>query len=131
MSYADLDFYKNTYFGEDPGDDTAINKALSRASDAIDAVCNGPIDTSEIYERQVTDLKKANCAQAEFYILNGEPFNDVEGQNVKIGNFSYSGQSSAGDAGMISERANMYLAMSGLYQGGLPSAGGKCDCSTY
>ena len=115
MSYADVTYYKDTYKGLDPGDDAEISKFLERATDDINAVCGGLFEEDSVYSQQWTLLKKANCAQADWYLQNGETYNDEKGQSVKVGQFSHSGGSGAGSlAGILSSRANMYLNQSGL-----------------
>ena len=67
--YADLAYYKTSYIGE-TATDAEITKWLSRAGDDIDATTGG-IDTDTLNSFQLELVKTANCAQAEFYIMNG------------------------------------------------------------
>ena len=117
--YADLTYYKTTYIGE-TATDAEITKWLSRASDDIDAMTGG-IDTDDLNSFQLELVKKANCAQAEFYIMNG----DVMGgsaSSISLGSFSMSG---ASETGSFSSRAKNYLILAGLGFAGVQIAGGQ------
>ena len=117
--YADLAYYKSTYIGE-TATDAEITKWLSRASDDIDAMTGG-IDTDTLNSFQLELVKKANCAQAEFYIMNG----DVMGgsaSSISLGSFSMSG---ASETGSFSSRARNYLNQAGFGFAGIPVAGGQ------
>ena len=73
--YADINFYKEEYLGEDPQDDVLLNKLLSRASDDVDYYAP-ELEVSELSIKDLELVKKATCAQAEFYVLNGEEYNN-------------------------------------------------------
>jgi hypothetical protein len=110
MAYADLTYYKTTYLGTSVID-AETTKWLSRAADDIDAM--GSIDVDELTASQLELLKKANCAQAEYYVSNGAIYNEGV-QSASIGKFSYSGKSSSGMQGLLSSRAMQYLLTAGL-----------------
>lgn len=67
MAYADLDFYKNTYFGN-VVPDADFPRMSERASDYIDQItfCR-LVDGLPDDERQQNRIKKAVCAVAEKY----------------------------------------------------------------
>lgn len=110
MAYADLSYYKTTYLGASVID-AETTKWLSRASDDIDAMVS--IDVDELTAGQIDLLKRANCAQAEYYVSNGATYNDGV-QSASIGKFSYSGKTSSGMHGLLSSRAMQYLLTAGL-----------------
>ena len=114
IACTDLAYYKSTYIGSH---DAEITKWLSRAADDIDAMTGG-IDTDTLNSFQLELVKKANCAQAEFYIMNG----DVMGgsaSSISLGSFSMSG---ASETGSFSSRARNYLNQAGF---GLPVSGSR------
>lgn len=84
MSYIDSAFYKNVYLGQDAGTDFA--RLEMRASDDIDNMCNGFIfDKLEDWRKEL--VKKAVAAQVEYYVVNGETYNDVE-NGGSLGSYS-------------------------------------------
>lgn len=108
--YADLDYYRTTYIGETVSDDTTLTKYLTRATQDIDTASLGRIDTDDMGDEQLTLLKNANCAQAEFYAQNGTA--DLGG-SVSLGSFSGSDGGSMSFGGMCS-RAIRFLSLTGL-----------------
>ena len=120
MSYADLAYYKTVYKGIDPQDDVELQTALDRATDDIDIRCSGPLTESDYHANQWENLKKANCAQAEFYVQNGDVYNSTTGESATIGKYSYSG----GKGGaLVSPRFKQYLAASGICNSAVPVKG--------
>ena len=117
--YADLTYYKTDYIGE-TATDAEITKWLSRASDDIDAMTGG-IDTDTLNAFQLELVKKASCAQAEFYIMNGDVLGG-SASSISLGSFSMSG---ASETGSFSSRARNYLYQAGLGFAGIPIAGGQ------
>lgn len=122
MSYADFSYYKNTYFGD--GDDFEINKALSRAYDDINLVIAGPVNLSDYYPIQQESLKKAQCAQAEWYLSNGYDYIGGSVESASLGSFSYKEDSAdKSKIGILSVRASQYLDQSGLNSRAVPVSG--------
>lgn len=124
VGFIDLDYYKNVYSGYDPGDDDELTKAIIRASDDINAAAGWQLgsDISELDTIVKNLVYKATAAQTEWYVLNGETYNEDSGAgSVTISKFSYSNGSSSsasGDSMSLCKRAKMYLAQSGLmYRG--------------
>ena len=114
MSYADLDYYKNTYLGEDPGDDTELQKWLNRATDDIDIAYGGSFDEDDYHSTQWAALQNACSAQAEFYVMNGDTYNtDGIVQSASVGKFSYSGNATGGSS-LFCKRARAYMMRSGV-----------------
>ena len=107
MAYATEDFYKDVYRGADGGEEF-----LARASDDIDMQVVRAIDVSALCSEQIELLAKATCAQAEGYVLSGDPDNTVEG-SVSLGSFSIS-QGGAKKVGKLYKRAGDYLFLAGL-----------------
>lgn len=113
MVYADATYYKSTYHGRAASDDTTLGVWLSRASDDIDMINFGAVDTDELSAGELENLKKATCAQAENYVINGEQGGDVE--SFSLGAFSMKKSSTADSSGgMICDRAQMYLMLAGI-----------------
>src|SRR5574343_1709296 len=109
--YADVDFYKNTYGGA-LAPDPVITKWLGRAHDDIDVLTDHMIDVAVLPSLFLELVKKAECAQAEHYIINGDTMQSCVSQ-ASIGGFSYSAIERN-----FSPRARMYLTSAGLlYRG--------------
>ena len=117
MSYADKTYYRNTYIGRACTVDATLEKWLSRASDDLDIFTYNGIDTDALSADQLTALQKACCAQAEHYVIDGDEIDSTE--SFSLGSFSIeSTGSSGGGAGVLCERAERYLSLSGLlYRG--------------
>lgn len=97
MSYANVDYYKNTYKGK--MDDETAEIMLSRASDIVDQLAYGRIQGrgfSNLTEYQQTQIKKAVCSQADYmhelemfpenvssYSINGVSITVGEGGNTR------------------------------------------------
>ena len=121
MSYADLTYYRATYLGDDPGD-PELQKLLDRAADDIDMFCTGPLALTEYTSGQQSLIKKANCAQTEYYVINGETYNTGSAESESIGKYSHSG----GSPGFIAPRAKNYLFMAGIARVAVPVLGRTC-----
>jgi hypothetical protein len=123
MSYADLDYYRDTYKGEPETDDTTLQKWLDRATDDIDYVTNNNIDVSTLTVYQLEELKKANCAQSETYVKNGDLNGDGSFNEVSVGSFSIKGGMIVSGGVIISGRAYRYLSNAGLLYRGISVCG--------
>lgn len=126
MAYIDLDYYKNTWMGADPGDDTELQKLIDRASDIIDMLTRKRIlDFNDLNSIQQDYVQKATAAQTEFLVSVGENYNtDGSINSVKVGSFSYSEGSqnqkpSNSMAQSVSALAREYLSFTGLSYGGV------------
>ncbi len=116
MSYADATFYLSDYLGTDPGDSQALARYLARASDDIDLATQFQIVTVDLSAQNLALVKKANCAQAEFYVMNGDTYNDQE-RAESIGILSFSRNKALiqpRPTGSICARAQQYLEQTGL-----------------
>ena len=122
MAYATLEYYQNTYKGT-LSTTTEVEKMLERASDDIDLVTHNSFTVDALTEYQLEQVKKACCAQAEYYVLNGETYNDSGAGSVTIGKFSMSGGSS-GAGKTMNRRGMQYLDQAGLLFAGVQLAGG-------
>ena len=116
-----LDYYKNTYYGEDPDNDTELTKLIIRASDDVTAFClwnnlDGLEDFNDVVKNCVF---KATAAQTEWYVLNGETYNNDDSTSVSISKYSYGGNTKANANGVqLCQRALLYLEQLGLdYRG--------------
>jgi len=130
MSYADLTYYKSTYYGYDPGDDTEIAKNLSRATDDINSLC-GRI--SDFIETDYTTaewnyLKKINCTQAEYLIKTGDDGTEKEIKSESTSNYSYQYKDNQGMSGGLCKRALKLLRISPFYTPNILATGDRlCD----
>ena len=108
MAYADKTYYRNTYIGESCTVDATLDKWLSRATDDIDIYCMNSIVLADLTAAELENLKKANCAQAENYVINGSGTDDYE--SASLGSFSYKKSADDNDrGGVLGERAARYL----------------------
>ena len=113
MSYADKTFYRSTYIGRAITSDTELEKWLSRASDDLDIFTFGSIVVDDLEPAQLDALQKACCAQAENYVINGDEIDRAK--SVSLGAFSMTEDTSEGGGqGVLCERAERYLSLSGL-----------------
>lgn len=121
MPYITLDYYKTDYLGVDPSDDTALGRAIARASDDVDMQTGYGIVLADLDAAQLAMVEKATAAQAEFYVQNGDTYNEAgQVSGERIGSYSRSGASGASDSSPVAlcPRARAYLEQSGLmYRG--------------
>lgn len=119
MSYADADFYTNTYGGALPAD-AALEQLLARASDDIDRATFGRIPAqggltvlSPFCQKQV---QLAVCAQADYLQTTGG-LSDLAGVgSYRIGDVSL--QLDGASALLLAPRARGYLEPTALlYRG--------------
>lgn len=124
MAYIDLDYYKNTYLGVDPNDDTELQKLIDRSEDIIDLITRDRIEDFDDLNSLIQDqIKKATSAQTEFLVVNGENYNDSgEINTAKVGSFSYSKNLSKSSNPLKNSIAPMvytYLHKTGYTYGGV------------
>lgn len=113
MAYIDLTYYKTTYGGYNPGTDALIQTAINRAEDLVDIQTGFSIPYTTLETWQDTILKKAVAAQTEFYLQNGEGYNDSGSDSESIGAYSYSGKGQSG-GDRLSPRAKSFLVQTNL-----------------
>ena len=119
MPYADKAFYRSTYIGRAITSDAELEKWLSRASDDLDIFTFGSIVVDDLEPAQLDALQKACCAQAENYVINGDETGRAK--SVSLGAFSMSEDTTEGGGqGVLCERAERYLSLSGLLFRGVP-----------
>lgn len=118
MSYANVEFYKNTYCGNSIPDD-CIQKELDKASDAVDIVTRmrikrlGGINAlSEFNQRQI---QMAVCCQAD-YLYSKSSLSDVS--SYSIGDVSVS-VDAASSSKTYDSQCLFYLNSTGLTYRGL------------
>ena len=116
--YADSTYYLTTYLGVDPANSTALNRALARASDDVDLATQFSIDLLTISATNLTLVKKANCAQAEFYVMNGDTYNEPEkAESVSILSFSQNkALTQPKPTGGLCARSMQFLEQTGLME---------------
>ena len=120
MAYITESYYSSTYYGASAGSD--FNRLAARASDDITLACpmakkvDGAIDLSALSADQVSLLMRATCAQIEWYVNNGDDYN--ESQEVggeAIGNWSrQTNLTQRRNPMSLAPRAKAYLEQSGL-----------------
>ena len=86
----------------------------------VDFVTDSCIVESDLTLFQLMALRKATCAQTEYYIQNGETFNSSGMQSVGIGKFSYTAGGTQSEGDSVSPRARLYLNQAGLMFAGIP-----------
>jgi hypothetical protein len=114
MPYVDAAYYLKSYLGTDPGQ--GLERFLARASDDVELACPAGIVLADLDAAQLALVKKATCAQVEFYVSNGDTFNESErAGSVSIGSFQHtvSNQQRKSPAALC-PRAMAYLEQSGL-----------------
>ncbi len=114
MAYADLTYYTDTYKGTDAPTDE-IETLLERASDDIDAVTGDGVEMDDLSAFQKTLVQKATCAQADYYVLNGEIYNTGgSAQQESIGKYSYNAGNGGAVSSLYAPRMLQYLERAGL-----------------
>lgn len=107
MSYATYAQY--IALGYQSAAQTTVEAYLARASDDMDIVSLGKLDSTALEVEELAILVKATCAQAEHYVLNGT--SGFEG-SVSLGIFSMSGVKKPVE--VVCDRAMRFLAMIGM-----------------
>ncbi|WP_313627582.1 hypothetical protein [Enterococcus italicus] len=120
--YADEVFYKDDYEGT-PFEAGNFSRLSKRASDIIDALTDyqvSKIGLDKFSEHVQLLIKKACCAQVEYYQIEGIQ-SDISGTtqsggSLSIGGFSYSGgmQSTSKQANRVAPACLSYLEATGL-----------------
>lgn len=114
IGFIDINYYLNEYFGANPNDDDLLTRMIIRASEDLDALTGYQITDISEYDAIVKNLiYKATAAQTEYYVLNGENYNEVQTDSVSIGKYSESGSKVSGKIKLCA-RARMFLEQSGL-----------------
>lgn len=121
MAYITLSYYKTDYLGVDPSDDTALTRAIARASDDVDMQTGYGIVLDDLDAAQLAMVQKATAAQAEFYVQNGDTYNEAgQVSGERIGSYSRSGGAAASKSqSSLCPRARAYLEQSGLMSRGI------------
>lgn len=121
MPYIDLTYYKTTFLGSDPSNDTLLNKAIARASDIIDVLTHYcmvddrlkdyvPFDSQPTFVQG--QVKKATSALVEHYILQGgyDATRQVNVSMARVGDFQFN----ASNIEEVPENVIAYLSTTGL-----------------
>lgn len=128
----DFAYYSTVYMGSE-ADQASFPALCARAGDVIGAMIRWK-DPATLTPFQRTLVKKAICAQVDFFAVNG--LDSVAGGNERgftVGKVSVSGKSGSeiahkgAMAGNISPMATLYLEQSGLMNPAVPVVGG-CVC---
>jgi hypothetical protein len=132
MAYIDSTYYTSTYYGTSAG--SSFDKYASRASDDIDMACMHSIVLADLDALQLALIKKATCAQVEWYVAQGDLYNEQgSASSESIGGYSRSGGGNASKSPIaLSPRAMAYLEQSGLTNRACAIIGtyqhyGECD----
>ena len=140
MAYVTESYYETTYFGVDAGTD--FNRLAARASDDITSACpmadkdstGEALDQTDLTVEQIALLKKATCAQIEYYVQNGDDYNDSQDVgSVSIGSYSHQRNlTQTKKPSSLSARALVYLEQSGLMSRAAHVFGAsRCSCQGY
>lgn len=87
--YVDETYYTDTYLGQDVGAD--FNRLAARASEDVDRAAGDSFVFEDLTTFQAELVKKATCAQIEYYFLNGEAYNEARNAgSEKIGGYERS-----------------------------------------
>ena len=133
MAYVDYTYYTDVYFGASlEADDW--NRYEARAEEAIDLLCRGRIASGEIASNSPavqTLVRKAICAQIEYYIENGieVAVGGIKDSGFTVGKVTVHGASGAaakaatGAQTMISPQAIAFLEQTGLINPAVGSVG--------
>jgi hypothetical protein len=116
MAYADLTYYRSTFYGRPCPDDAELTRLLSKASDDIDLYTNFAFTFSELSLSMQEFIKKSTCAQAENYVINGDGLDSCN--SLSLGSFSISGGTTS-QIGSLCDNALKYLSHTGLTYRGL------------
>lgn len=113
MSYCTASYYDSVYFGESAGD--RFDRLAARASDDIDIAARFQVNLAALPAAHRDLVAKATAAQIEWYVLNGDTYND-QGDTESIGSYSRTGGKSAvtGKPAALCPRARAYLEQTGL-----------------
>jgi len=114
MAYIALEYYKTDYVGNDPGDNTELNRYIARASDIIDILTDDNISSIEsltVFQQKC--VKKATAAFTEYFVENGDVFSEQASGSESIGSWSQSGASGE-KSKMLSKVGLSWLYKSGL-----------------
>lgn len=88
MAYADFDFYKGVYFGDELTEEDAAEKYLERASDEVNALTfDRLVESFPTVETHAVKVKKAVCAVAEVLYLTDCQRKAVAAQKTEDGSF--------------------------------------------
>lgn len=113
MAYIDAQYYTSFYYGISAGSDFA--RLAKRASDDVDIACNYGIVLDDLSPQQLEQLKNAVAAQIEYYVENGDEYNNsVAGGSVSVGSYSESAGNGQRSPAALCPRAMAYLEQTGL-----------------
>lgn len=114
MAYIDATYYTNTYYGKSAGTD--FDRYAARSSDDIDMACMQSIVLADLDPLQLELVKKATCAQVEWYVSQGDLYNESEqAGSEQIGGYSRNiGLTQRKSPVALCPRAMAYLEQTGL-----------------
>ena len=94
--------------------DDELTKLNHPSTDDINAKCNWQIDDISTYAVIIKEPGvQGNAAQVEWYVLNGNTYNDDTIGDVTVSKFSYSGTIKGSSKNNLCS-ANMFLEQTGL-----------------
>lgn len=136
MAIVSFEYYHTTYMGQE-ADQESFPAFEARAEDIVCAMTRWQVSEETIAELPVlvqTLVKKAICAQADYFAVNGlDSAAGNDGRGFTVGKVSISGKSGGEVAhkgalsGNISPLTLMYLEQTGLMNPAVPVIGG-CRC---
>lgn len=113
MAYVDAQYYSLLYYGISVESD--FDRLAKRASDDVDIACNYGIVLDDLSPQQLGQLKNAVAAQIEYYVVNGDEYNNsAAGGSVSVGSYSESAGNGQRSPAALCPRAMAYLEQTGL-----------------
>jgi hypothetical protein len=107
MAHISAAYYIDEYIGESAGDQ--FPRYAARASDDIDLTVGEPLSIEALPEAQQRLVKKATAAQVEWYVINGDTYNEATSGVESIGSFSRSQGGPIKPPAALCSRARAYL----------------------
>lgn len=125
ISYADYEFYTNTYHGTEFGSQEEALPLLEKASDAVRRAIRYKDELNAPTAFQTEHLKRATCLTADFFCAQGDggvTAGGVSGYSIGDVNMQLGGNNDADTISMnrygVSQRAYEELVVTGyLYRG--------------
>lgn len=133
MAIVDFTYYYNTYLGQE-ADQTSFPAFEARAEDIVCAMTRWQVSEATVAGLPAfvqTLVKKAICAQADFFAVNGlDSAAGNDGRGFTVGKVTVQGKAAEGMvrsgalSGNVSPLALMYLEQTGLMNPAVPVVGG-------
>jgi len=114
MGYITADYYTNTYLGIPASSSAELLKYIERASDDVNRSCQWGIVIADLDAVELELVQKATAAQVEYYVKNGDVYNQTGSTSETIMSYSRTKKDSESKNQSLSGRATGYLEQTGL-----------------